>query len=247
MRYLFTLCAFAFLIQQSAAAEFTERIFPEERLYQAMVFEASRQNDIDAALVMAVIAQESRFKWYAVSSSGALGLMQIMPGTAASECPDIFAGRDLRTVRPNIQCGTRYLARQLRACSGNLVCALSSYNQGPTLTASAGGKPVTAEAIAYVPKVLRLYGIYGPKVKFNFWTIRNQAGADTSSRVSPVRGSQWTADLPDRNGALKILPSARNPIAPDICHTEWQRPCCKLRASGRGNAAARFCALILRF
>ena len=175
-------------------------VFPEEALYREQIHSAALREGIEPALAMAVVAQESQFKWWAISPSGARGLMQVMPETAIGrpgvrgECNDLFAaGQDLRTVGPNIRCGTRYLAAQLRACHGHLVCALASYNQGPGLTARSGGRPVKAQAIEYVPKVLAYRDQYAPKVKIHFWA-KGPGGADISSLahgVFPFAASPW--------------------------------------------------------
>lgn len=155
------LSAYSLFAIESGCPDKTPIIFPGERLYARQICQAARAEGLDPSLVMAVVAQESQFEWWAISSSGARGLMQIMPETAIGKpgipgaCNDLFApGQDLRTVNPNIRCGTRYFAYQMRACRGDIVCALAAYNQGPGRTRAAGGLPVTAEAMAYVPKVL---------------------------------------------------------------------------------------------
>lgn len=227
-------------------------LFPEEALYREQIHSAALREGIEPALAMAVVAQESRFKWWAISHSGARGLMQVMPETAVGrpgvrgECNDLFGpGQDLRTVSPNIRCGTRYLAAQIRACRGDLVCALASYNQGPGLTARSQGRPVTAQAIAYVPKVLAYRDQYAPKVITHFWTT-GPAGADIFSLVHgvPVRES---FSRPHTRAARDKEPSGRNLTALDTVRIWLRSRYSSLRAFALGNASQPFRALTPRF
>ncbi len=95
--------------------------------YHAEVIKHSR--NVDAALVMSLIRQESSFNLRATSPVGARGLMQVMPATARS----LAQGKPLNLYDPaqNIQIGTRYLGRLLGAHDDNYVFTLASYNAGP--------------------------------------------------------------------------------------------------------------------
>jgi soluble lytic murein transglycosylase-like protein len=102
---------------------------------------------VDKKLVMAVIDVESGFNAAAVSSAGAQGLMQIMPGT----------GRDLDLVDPfdpaeNIDAGIRYL-RYLLDTFPDRRLAVAAYNAGPNAVKKYGGIPPYAETQNYVEKV----------------------------------------------------------------------------------------------
>lgn len=228
-------------------------LFPEEALYREQIHSAAVREGIDPALAMAVVAQESKFKWWAISPSGARGLMQVMPETALGrpgvrgECNDLFAaGQDLRAVSPNIRCGTRYLAAQIRACRGDLVCALASYNQGPGLTARSNGKPVTDQAIDYVPRVLAYRAIYFPKVTGHFWAIRSPVGGDISFLSLRPGLAPWRP-RPRTSAVLSTMPTSQSPCGPGSGNTALQRPCCTRQASAQGNAWRRFLSLIPRF
>jgi len=134
------------------------RFFTAERLYQEMILEESMKQSVDPALVMAIVAQESSFRWWAVSPSGAIGLGQIMPGTAMEVCgPAIIA--IIFHPRINLRCSIRYLAAIVAMCNGDKVCTLAGYNQGPWFP-GANGRPVTVEAMDYVPRVLKFYAVY---------------------------------------------------------------------------------------
>lgn len=90
---------------------------------------------IDPAAVYAITRQESRFKANAVSSAGALGLMQLMPATARETAAKI--GLDYSRARLtsdpeyNTMLGSAYLQRQLQRYDGSLLLAAAAYNAGP--------------------------------------------------------------------------------------------------------------------
>jgi soluble lytic murein transglycosylase-like protein len=83
------------------------------------------EHRVPAALVRAVVAAESAGNPRAVSSAGAIGLMQLMPGTAAS------LGVNPWQPRENLRGGITYLGSLLRAFDGNTRLALIAYNAGP--------------------------------------------------------------------------------------------------------------------
>ena len=105
-------------------------------------------------LVRAVIRAESGERQDAVSPKGAIGLMQLMPGTAAE------LGVDPNSVAGNIEGGTRYLRQMLDRYEGHgdqLVKALAAYNAGPGSVAEHGGLPPFAETVEYVARVVRSF------------------------------------------------------------------------------------------
>ncbi len=109
---------------------------------------------IPAELVRAVVWAESGFRQGAVSEKGAIGLMQLMPGTAAD------LGVDPNDAADNLRGGTQYLRQMLEQFAGDqeqLVKALAAYNAGPSRVQEHGGIPPFPETIAYVRKVLRRY------------------------------------------------------------------------------------------
>ena len=96
---------------------------------------ATKVAAVDAAAIYAVARQESRFQVNAVSSAGARGLMQLMPGTAKETAGKIglaYSPAKL-TTDPlyNTQLGASYLDRQLAAYDGSLLLAAAAYNAGP--------------------------------------------------------------------------------------------------------------------
>ena len=118
----------------------------------ALIAQVSRENDVDAALVHAVIAVESGFNHRAHSPKGARGLMQLMPATA-----ERFGVIDVWNPLENVRAGTRYLRHLLTLFKENVSLALAAYNAGEGAVIAAGHNiPPYAETRSYVPKVLRL-------------------------------------------------------------------------------------------
>jgi len=124
--------------------------------------QAAREHALDYDLLKAVIATESGFNARAVSHRGAVGLMQLMPATAADLGVRAAKGQTLEErltdPRTNVQAGARYLALQLARFDGQLELALAAYNAGPGAVLLAGRQvPNFPETRQYVRRVLGLY------------------------------------------------------------------------------------------
>ena len=119
---------------------------------EPLVATFAARRGLDPKLVHAVIRAESGYNPRAVSSKGAIGLMQLMPATARElDVEDPFDPAQ------NIAAGTRYLKRMLDRFQGSLELALAGYNAGPEAVRRFGGVPPFAETRAYVERVLRDY------------------------------------------------------------------------------------------
>ncbi len=117
--------------------------------YASLVANAARKTGLNRTLLSSVIRAESDFHPRAVSSKGALGLMQLMPATARS-----LAVQHPFDPAENIQGGAKYLGQMLRKF-GNLNLALAAYNAGPASVSHYGGIPPFPETQSYVARVRR--------------------------------------------------------------------------------------------
>lgn len=123
-----------------------------EQELEPMIKRFSRQHQLHPALIRAVIKAESNFDPRAVSRSGAIGLMQLMPQTALQ-----LDVRDLYDPEDNIGGGTKYLRHLLDRFRGNLPLALAAYNAGERVVDRYRTLPPIDETRQYVRKVLRYY------------------------------------------------------------------------------------------
>ncbi|HND07099.1 MAG TPA: transglycosylase SLT domain-containing protein [Candidatus Obscuribacter sp.] len=103
--------------------------------FASQIEDAARNNKVDPYLVHALIREESRYYPKALSRSNAIGLMQLLPGTAFGVAKRIglpLAGKeDVFIPENNIKLGTNYLAYTLSRFSGHAMMAVASYNGGP--------------------------------------------------------------------------------------------------------------------
>ncbi len=134
--------------------------------YQTIVRGHARNYDLDPALLAAVIETESKFDASAQSSSGARGLMQLLPSTARGIAVHTggsnYTDADLWDPELNVRYGSWYL-RHLLDKYGDERTALAAYNAGQDNVdrwREAGKGIAYAETRAYVDKVERLKGVY---------------------------------------------------------------------------------------
>jgi soluble lytic murein transglycosylase-like protein len=104
--------------------------------------------ELSPELIEAVAWRESRMRPRVVSSAGAIGEMQLMPGTARQ------LGVDPYDTEQNYRGGARYLREMLQRYNGDLVKALAAYNAGPGAVDRYGGVPPYRETRAYVSAIL---------------------------------------------------------------------------------------------
>lgn len=112
----------------------------------------AQRHRLDALLLAAIVEAESSFRSDALSPTGATGLMQVLPATAAS-----LGIEDVLDPDQNLDAGARYLGRLLDRYDGDLPLALAAYNAGPTRVRRYGGIPPFPETERYVGRVLRRY------------------------------------------------------------------------------------------
>ncbi|WP_461828670.1 lytic transglycosylase domain-containing protein [Aquifex sp.] len=143
--------------------------------FRGIVKQVSKRFDVSEALIYAVMRQESLFNVYAVSPSGAMGLMQLMDFTARWKAKRLgIEARDVFDVHTNITLGAAYLRYLLDYWDGDLVRAVASYNAGPGAVSKwkdYGDDYIFIELIPYretrkyVKKVLYNYYVYRELLK----------------------------------------------------------------------------------
>ncbi|MFT5172193.1 MAG: membrane-bound lytic murein transglycosylase B [Gammaproteobacteria bacterium] len=121
-------------------------------LYTPLIEKAARQFQLDANLIHAVVRAESAYNAEAESKKGAVGLMQLMPGTAKR-----YGVGDRTDPMQNLKGGVHYL-RDLMLQFRNIALALAAYNAGENAVIRHGNKiPPYAETRHYVQKVIGFY------------------------------------------------------------------------------------------
>lgn len=121
----------------------------------SLVSGASQSTRVPEGLVHAVLMTESAGDPSAVSTAGAQGLMQLMPGTSAG----CGIANPFDPVE-NVQCGAGYLRSMLDRYHNNVTLAVAAYNAGPGAVDRYHGVPPYAETRAYVTRVLTAYRDY---------------------------------------------------------------------------------------
>lgn len=116
-----------------------------------LITHAAKRHGLPPEFVHSVVAAESAYRPDAVSRKGAIGLMQLMPGTAHEY------GADPKDPKQNVEAGTKYLRDLLVKYDGRVSRALAAYNAGPGAVDRYRGVPPYRETQAYVARVIRQY------------------------------------------------------------------------------------------
>ncbi len=137
-------------------------VSPSYKAVRHLIRQASVTHGIDYELLQAVIATESGFNPQAVSPKGAIGLMQLIPPTAArygvKDDKDSLAEKKLTDPEINIRAGSRYLNYLIKLFPGQIELAIAAYNAGEGAVKRAGNKiPDYPETQNYVKTVMQLY------------------------------------------------------------------------------------------
>jgi soluble lytic murein transglycosylase-like protein len=141
--------AFASMLQAATTATSPAAESSQTSQYDGLIEQAALRNGIDPAVLHGLIEQESGFDPNSTSSAGAIGLTQLMPGTASS----LGVANPLDPAE-SIEGGARYLKQMINDFGGNTTDALAAYNAGPGAVTQYGGVPPYAETQSYVSKVL---------------------------------------------------------------------------------------------
>ncbi|HKY64225.1 MAG TPA: lytic transglycosylase domain-containing protein [bacterium] len=132
-----------------ATGSASERMLNKVKEYDPYIRAAADRYQLPPELIAGVIWQESRGNPRAVSHCGAMGLMQLMPATAAG----LGVGNAFDAAQ-NIDGGAKYLRQMLDKFGGRVDFAVAAYNAGPGNVMKHGGIPPFRETQDYVPKVL---------------------------------------------------------------------------------------------
>jgi hypothetical protein len=179
---------------------------PDARKYDALLTQAAAEFGVEAALLKAVMTAESGFNARAVSTKGAVGLMQVLPATA--ERYGLQGDRrktlhqKLTDPKINIRLAARYLRDLMAMFPQHAELAIASYNAGEGVVQKYGGKiPPYPETQGYVRLVSRFYQLYRPTV-----------GAEVASAGSAANGKRrLQVTLPARTPPA-TLPEAPQPL-----------------------------------
>ena len=131
-------------------ASANEFVFADAELHQ-LVQAAAEKYNVDPKLISAVVEAESGGNQEEISDAGAIGVMQLMPDTAAS------LGVNPYDEAQNVEGGTKYLRQMLDTFGGDVRKAVAAYNAGPQAVKDYGGVPPYSETQAYVDRVLDMY------------------------------------------------------------------------------------------
>lgn len=145
--------------------------------YDGIIHKAATRHSVDPALVRAVIKTESNWNPSAVSRKGAVGLMQLIPGTAKR-----LGVGDVRNPEHNVDGGVRYLRILLDRYNGKLDLALAAYNAGEGAVDRARGVPAFRETRNYVQKVTEAYFRPGSGRLANWWNAPRPIHKETDER-----------------------------------------------------------------
>lgn len=131
-------------------------VLPRKASFDQVVEEVSRTYGLESALLHAVISVESHYNPKAVSKKGAIGLMQLMPGTAKR-----YGVVDAFDPLQNLNGGAHYLRDLLNLFNSDVSLALAAFNAGEHAVAKYGNRlPPYRETVRYVPQVLDFYQRY---------------------------------------------------------------------------------------
>jgi hypothetical protein len=169
-----------------AFESFKSNMYDNIKKYYPIARDLAEEYLVDPELVKAIITVES--SWYpkAVSSKGAMGLMQLMPLTAKS-----LAVTDAFDPEENISGGVRYFRMLLDLFNGDLRDSLAAYNAGPTRIKN--GEYLPSETKRYISKVLKLYG---GEEKFEYVPLERKLDSRPIFKIMLDDGTLLFTDTP---------------------------------------------------
>jgi soluble lytic murein transglycosylase-like protein len=165
-----------------------DRPRPSRSEVQAMIPEVAKRHGVEEALVKAVVAAESNYNAHAVSRAGAVGLMQLMPPTAADY--GVTSVADLFDPKINLNTGTRHLKRLLNKYKNDYGRVIMAYNAGEGVVDRTNSQVTYLETLNYTEAVINNYR-------------RNGGAQPTQVALNQVRTLRGTRDLGQARRLMK--------------------------------------------
>lgn len=128
--------------------------------YDALIVNTALKYDLEPSFIKAVIHIESAFDRYALSHAGAMGLMQLMPATAAS----YQLKQDHFNPNLNIEAGVQHIKDLMERYDSDKRLSLAAYNAGAGAVSKYKGVPPYEETQDYIKKVMKLYKLYKKEI-----------------------------------------------------------------------------------
>ena len=158
---------------------------------------------LSRALVYALIKQESRFNPNASSTSGAYGLMQLTPATAAHVTQDVGLVKDpsaLKDPSLNLRIGQDYVGKLIDATKGDLLHAVAAYNSGPqTILKTAAQMPGADSLLVFESMPGGQTREYVQRVVANYWIYRLMLGQPSPTLDAAAAGARTIRAMLDRD------------------------------------------------
>jgi soluble lytic murein transglycosylase-like protein len=148
--FLFLVCLFFTALYSFSVETQVKRQL--QKKYDGIIKEIAKEYNLESALIHSIILIESDYDPRAVSSKGAMGLMQLMPATA-----ERYGVRNPFDPRENIMGGAKYLKDMCRLYYNSTDHVLAAYNAGQSAIKKYGGIPPYPETIRYIEKVKATY------------------------------------------------------------------------------------------
>lgn len=218
------------------ASTLSEPPSARSNVLSAAITEASRRFGIPEPWIRAVIRVESFGDARAVSSRGAIGLMQVMPATYAALRAQLGLGPDPFDVRDNVLAGTAYL--RLMFDRYGVQGMIGAYNAGPARWEAhlAGVRPLPAETVAYLARLAPMFGFDGAGVQASVPAARAPSPLEAPLFVALQRTSAAEPSAARRQHILALVD--RNPtlVPPSTVAAERLRNPSEGRPGAKPNA-----------
>jgi len=159
-------------ITLSVIALLTSSLYANPQLkteYDTLIRSIAQKYRVEHKLIHSIIRAESNYNRFAVSSKGALGLMQLMPATALQ-----YGVRNVFDPRENIEGGVKYLKDLIKLYNGKTDLVLAAYNAGQEAVKKYNGIPPYRETRNYISKITKRFGydkeyIKGKTIIYKFY------------------------------------------------------------------------------